>query len=533
MRRLASFGFRLRAAAVATAAIAVAACSSGVHSALPASPVPLGSKHSATLKLSIKVPSRKRAHRKGRKPDYVSPATASLSYTVDGGSPVVVAISTSNPDCTVQGAISYLQCDVQFGIAPGSHQFSFSTYDAQSRLLSANTSVTYVVQAGTANQIPVTLGGVATSLAIVFPIAAQLTGTPFSGLTLYGPNPIAVNVLPADADGAYIIGPGAPQPALSVSGATVSTPAPSAPNVWSVSNTTPEILPTASTTSSFSASATPVPNSGGSAVSANVAVNLIQPWVYVASQQPSSGAIASYDLLGNSTSLNDPYFAGVASPSGIAYDPATQIFTVSNAAGPITQYIFTGFQITASGFASSSDAVGIAYAPNGGYYAVALSNSVNIYTSNGSTYVINGFSPLPGTVTGVALDPDLTLYVSGGTGGVAAYALNGVQISFPGNFAGLQDARGIAYDSHNGLIYVVDAGAKTVRAYSNFNAVGLTGSFPGLQGPTGITYDATQDRLYVIDATASKVLAFDPQGNAEPLTTFSGISQPSAVLAIP
>jgi DNA-binding beta-propeller fold protein YncE len=258
----------------------------------------------------------------------------------------------------------------------------------------------------------------------------------------------------------------------------------------------------------------------------------MQPWIYIASQQPSGGAIASYDLLGNSTALDDPYFAGVASPSGIAYNPLSQVFTVTNAAGPLTQYLFQGFQLTVTGFAGSSNAVGISYAPNGGYYAVALPSSVNIYTSSGATYAIGGFS-LPGTATAVALDPELFLYVSCGTAGVAAYALNGVQVSMPGDFTGLQNARGIAYDSHNEDMYVVDAGAKTVRAYSNFQAVSLTGSFPGLQDPVGIAYDATQDRLYVTDTTGSKVLAFDPQGNAEPLTTFSGISQPSAVLAIP
>jgi DNA-binding beta-propeller fold protein YncE len=267
-------------------------------------------------------------------------------------------------------------------------------------------------------------------------------------------------------------------------------------------------------------------------VSASVGLSLIQPWVYIASEQPNGGVIASYDLLGNSTALDDPYFPGVASPSGIAYDPASQTFTVTNAAGPLTRYLFQGFQLTVTGFTGSNNAVGISYAPGGGYYAVALPNSVNIYTSSGATFMIGGFS-LPGTATAVALDPSLYLYVSCGTAGVAAYALNGVQVSMPGDFSGLQDARGIAYDSHNNLMYVVDAGAKTVRAYSNFQLVSLSGSFSGLASPSGITYDATQDQLYVTDTASSKVLAFDPEGKAEPMVTFSGVSQPSAIVAIP
>jgi DNA-binding beta-propeller fold protein YncE len=489
------------------------------------------------MKLLIKVPPRKSAHHKGHKARYVSPATASLSYTIDGGSPVTVAISTSNPDCIVAGAISYLQCDVQFAIAPGSHAFSFSTYDAQSRLLSANTGVTYVVQAGASNQIPVTLGGVATSIAFVFPPVAQLTGSQFGGMTLAGPNPISVSVLPADADGAYIIGPGAPQPTLSVSGATVGTPAPSAPNLWTVSNTTPEVLPTASTTSSFSASATPVPNSGGSTVSANVGLSLMQPWVYVASEQPDGGAIASYDLLGNNTGIplsgpSDPYFPGVAAPSGIAYNPVSQVFTVSNASGPITQYLFEGSPLTVTGFAGASNAVGIAYSPGAALFAVALPSAIKIYSGNGSPAATT--FALPGTPTAIAFDVNLFVYVSCGTAGVAVYALNGFEVSQPGSYAGLQNAQGLVYDPNNGYLYVVDAGSKTVRAFDeNGSSIALQGSFSGLQGPAGIAYDATQDRLYVTDATASTVLAFDTQGRPEPLTAFAGISQPSAVLAIP
>jgi hypothetical protein len=529
------FGGRIGALILALAALAVAACSSPGSAPLPSPRTPpAGSKHAAAMRLSIKVPPRVRGRRKHGRPRYVSPATASLSYAIDGGSPVSVPISTSNPACSVTGAIGYLQCDVTFNVSPGAHTFSFSTFDAQSRLLSANTSVSYNVRVGMANQIPVTLGGVAASLALVFPVAGQLAGNPFSGLTLYGPNPIAVSVLPVDADGAYIIGPGAPQPSLSVASATVGTPAPYAPNLWTISNTTPEILPTAATSTSIDAVASPVPDSGGSSVSTSVSLQLEQPWIYVANLQPSGGSITFYDALGNVAFISsDASFPGVASPIAIAYDPASQELAVANSTGGITAYNFTGFQNPSTTiFPGASDPVAIAFDPTVRRYYVANPSSILEYDASGNPLSASGSFSLPGTPTAVAAFGDVE-YVACGTAGVATY-VDGNNISQPGNFSGLQNAAGIALDSHNNLVYVVDRGAHTVLAFSqDGDPVAMTGLFPGLNDPVGIAYDATQDQLYVTDQTAGKILAFDPEGNARSIATFPNLNHPAGIVVIP
>jgi hypothetical protein len=515
------------------AALAVAACSNANHGgALPAGQTPpLGAKHAALVKLSIKVPSRTHERHKHGRPAYVSPATASLSYTVDAGSPVTVTIATSNPNCQVAGAIGYLQCSVSIPLTPGSHAFSFSTYDAQSQLLSANTSLTYVVQPGTNNQIPVTLGGVATSLAIVLPVAPQLAGNPFGGLSLYGPNPISVSVLPVDADGNYIIGPGAPQPTLSVDGATLTTPAPSAPNLWTVSNTTPEILPTAPTTTSIVVSATPVPHSGGSTVSASQALNLLQPWIYVANQQPSGGNVTSFDFLGNVTLAGE--FPGVSSPTGIAVNPATNQFAVSGANG-VALYYFPGSVTVPNAFPNTTSPVGVAFSSVLGY-VVANAASITMYNASGSQVTPAGSFTLPGAPTAIAVDDSDDEYVACGTSGVAAY-VDGILISNQGGpwFPGVQNAAGIAFDSYLDDVYVVDRAAKTVLAFNQDGvSIPLTGTFPGLTDPTAITYDAVQDRLYVIDNDTGKILAFDPQGHALGSLAFAGLDHPSAMVVIP
>jgi hypothetical protein len=486
------------------------------------------------VRLSIKVPPHAHGRRKGGRPRYVSPATAALVYAIDGGSPVSVPISTSNPACSVTGAISYLQCNVTFSVSPGAHTFSFSTFDAQSRLLSANVSVSYTVLPGMTNQIPVTLGGVATSLALVLPVAGQLAGNPFSGLTLYGPNPISVSVLPVDADGSYIIGPGAPQPSLAVTDATVGTPAPSAPNLWTIANTAPEILPTAATSTGIDAVATSVPNSGGHTVSTSVPLRLEQPWIYVTNLQPSGGSITFYDALGNAQSFSSSSasFPGVASPVAIAFDPVTQEFAVANGTAGVTQYGLVGFQNPSSTiFPGASDPVAIAFDPFIRRYYVANPSAILEYDASGNALSPTGPFALPGTPTAIAAFGD-TEYVACGTAGVATY-VDGISDNGAG-FPGLQNAGGIALDSHDNSVYVVDRGAHTVLAFtSDGSPVATTGLFPGLTDPVGIAYDATQDQLYVTDQSTGKILAFDPQGNARPIATFPNLNHPAGIVVIP
>jgi DNA-binding beta-propeller fold protein YncE len=119
--------------------------------------------------------------------------------------------------------------------------------------------------------------------------------------------------------------------------------------------------------------------------------------------------------------------------------------------------------------------------------------------------------------------------------GVAAY-VDGILISNVGGpwFPGVQNAGGLAFDSHLNNVYVVDRAAKTVLAFDeNGGSLALTGTFPGLIDPTAITYDAVQDRLYVIDNGTGEILAFDPQGHAQSVVTFPGLNQPTAMVVIP
>ena len=192
-----------RFAIAAIVAAALAACSGGTHAIVPPAPQQ-PAKRTVLARLVINVPPR--GHVRGRHSHYISPSTASLAYALDGVPQTPVAISTSNPDCTVNGPIGYLQCSVNLSVQPGQHTFSFTTKDSGGQVLSSNTHVVSTVKVGTANKIPVTLGGVAARSCF---FACGSWGHRVRGRRLraiYGKSALQFSIVPRDIDGNAILG---------------------------------------------------------------------------------------------------------------------------------------------------------------------------------------------------------------------------------------------------------------------------------------------------------------------------------------
>ena len=260
-------------------------------------------------RLLINVPPQRHRKKIRLHGHYISPATASVTYTVSpplagGASSGEIDISTSNPNCQTTGVVGYLSCSIEIdGVVPGTpYTFGFVTWDGaggNGNQLSANDTVPFTATAGASNVVQATLGGIATSFAVVSMTAPRMRGSS-SLYSVYGNDPVKFTVAAIDADDNFIIGPGAPQPSVSASGGApmvVATIGPNSPNEWSLTSSYAAPDPSVPIKASLAISATPVPGSGGATLNANVPVDLYQPWVYLV--DGSTYKVLAFDEDGN------------------------------------------------------------------------------------------------------------------------------------------------------------------------------------------------------------------------------------------
>jgi hypothetical protein len=527
---------------------ATAACSQGAGSpALPSASNPIAtdavaSNHRRVAKatLVIRVP-RKKHHRRGGHPSYVSPSTASLEYEIDNGPQQTIALSTSNPACTVVGPISYLQCAIDMSLTLGKHSFNFSAIDAKQNVLSANARVTYTVTPGIVNHIPVILGGLASSFAVA-PLSPYVGGSQSAGFNIYGSASKAFSIVPLDVDGNFIIGPGAPQPVVQATPAntTMNTPSPSSPNVWTFTSTFTATNPAVPSQSTLSVSATPVPDGIGAVVTASVPLNLYQPWLYVNSCT-SSCTIGAYDEQGNAKTLPAGSFPNLPLSFGaMTYDAHDGFVYVTGLdTNSATAYDPLGNQQTLSGsFPNIASPYGITFNPSNNWLYVtnigasSPSSAVTAYDEQGNQQMIAGAWANTNGPTGIAYDPLTSwLYVATSASTVTAYDGQGNQQTVSGAFTLSGGGFGIAYDNNNGWFYVTARGS-TATAFDGQGSQQATAG--GMTEAQGVTYDPYDGFVYVVDGAVSKVFAYDQMGNAQTLTgAFAGLSGSQSVVVIP
>ena len=450
-------------------------------------------------RVTISIPPKSPSTSDSRKPAYVSPATQSITVKVDAGSAVAQNLTPGSSNCNVPAPLAPLTCTVDIVAAPGAHTLTFTTYDqvnAAGNQLSVN-SVVPSLTAGQVNLVNVTLAGIPKTLAVAaLPGAAGISGDQVSGITyLFGtPRTISVNAL--DADGNFILGPGAPVLKVAVSGPSAAnlSVTPSAngdPNAFTVNATT-------AGTATLVATATPASALGGSPFSVNV---------------PLTSTVLVSTIDGNRAGYVDgantiARFSGGA--RSIAFDPAdgNLYMQESWSCSRVRRVTVTGTVKTIAGAAPVGSATGCGSPLDGTGAAVH-------FGSGGS---------------GIAYDSaDGNLYVSDtGNCELRVVSTSGVVTTLAGNpTCGDKDAQGasaqfgspagIAYDPDDGNLYVADttncvirkvstlgvvttlAGISTNPLVSNCGFVDGTGSVAQFSDPLDITYDSADHNLYVVD----------------------------------
>ncbi len=539
----------------------------------------------ADARVVITIPQRTGTAAGTRAPAYVSPSTQSLTVAIDGGAPTAQNLTPTSPNCSVGGPLSALTCTLPIAVTAGSHAFTLSTYDAlggAGNKLSTNT-VTQTIVANQTNSINVTLAGVPASL-LVSPLGsgAGVSGSIASGLQLAGTLSVPFSVTTLDADGNFIIGPGAPTVAVSISGASTGSgiavaPNASNPNEFTVSAQTVG-------TGTLAVTATPIVAAAGAPLSANVPLTFASLTTTVAGDPDIVGFV---DGTGTTARFNGD--------SGITYDSANGDLYVTDTgncafrsvspgngnANSSTVVTLAGSGPAGCGLADGTgtaarfaNPVGDAYdAANGYVYVTDLSNcairqvalgsgvagsgTVVTVAGGGGCGFADGTGPAAKFLNpaGIAYDPtNADLYVTddgnctvrqifpgnGTAGSAVVITLAGsTTCGFTdgtGTAAQFKNPASIAYDPVNGDLYVTDNGNCAVRQVTPGNGVVNSGTVTTLAGSTcgrvpgtgasaqfgeasGIAYDSANGDFYITDYTNSVIWQMTPgNGTADSAT---------------
>jgi hypothetical protein len=516
-----------RLLAILVFASILGACTGGGSPAmLPQPKADSAMRRKVAAKLVIRVPHPHKKHRRGKRPLYVSPATAYLTYEIDRNSNTYtqVDISTSNPACSVVGPISYLQCTVNMALAPGQHTFTFSTYDEYNQLLSANTAVSYDVKVSQANQVPVILGGVAASIAVIAPNDPTVEGSQAGGYSIYDTGASSWQFVTQDVDGNFIIGPGAPQPAISPGPFVAASPEGSiAPNAMLVKSSFSPSDPTTTQSSTLAIVATPVPNSGGPTLSTTVSLRLAQPWIFTA-----NGQIDAFDEIGNDKSVQTTFGSECAgSCTIVASDPHNHYLYVSDGSAV---YKLDAKGNNPKGFGPSNGKGSITllgYSQTRNWIYMAQGNTITATDENFNAQTLSGgFKNVSNPYA--IVDGGGVIYVGNSNDAINEYDPDGNQLTEGSDLQNFGFTRAMAYDSNNGLLYAC-SGPSTIEAFdSTGNHVALSGSWSSLTDVFSMLYDPYLHRLYVLDVGG--MYAFDEQGNQQNLFFSSTPSAPMAIL---
>lgn len=532
---------------------------------LPNTAAALGRKH-ASVRIGILIP---RSH-DGRHRRFVSPATQSMRISVKRGRRKVVStkvnLTPASPGCS--DSLAGTLCSVSIEVPPGTgYSASLTAYDglnATGNALSTDQRVAFKVAAGKTNTLSLTLSGIPKTL-----VAKALSGT-------------SVYVGAQDADGNFIVGPGAPRfTASRGSGSTVvsiTQPSATSPNVFTVALVSPApsvgATETIAVTASYPAGTTNACTTPGAVCSlaqAATARDVVSGTYFVAD-------FGSNEVKGFSTPLASftqapSYALSVASPSDAGLDSSGDLFVMDWYGGSLYEFKppYTGAPVT--------DAISIS-AANG----MAFNSAGTLFLGNQNDLgVAEVASPYTGSATvitsgvdfpyDVAVDADDNLYAANSVGvtlGVYApgsyttqeysVALAGVPYSLTRKGSnlyvgearaveifslpitsssatpiariinGVKNAFAVAFDAA-GDMFVSNNGAGTITEYAapirNGESATVTLS-KGLVGPCRNLRFDVNDFLYVADETAGTIVEFAPPftTSSAPVQTITGLAAP-------
>lgn len=543
----------MKRAALYSAVLFFVACSQGGNGtfsptgAPPAQTTELTGRvaRSASIHFKFRIPRRHHRHS-----HYVSYSTQSVSIDVYDAahtsllSRVVANVGPASNGCSVVS--SFYRCTVDVTTRPGADTFDVATFDhtgGTGQALSALTDFPFTVRSGKANVIPLTLGGLATSFSFV-PSNTVQAAFSNSVLSITGTKPQQITIVPLDADGNWIVGPGAPIPVINPTppSTTLKTPSPAQPNVWTLTSTfTTSTSPLTPDQVSLSVRATPVPGSGGSTVLETIPLQLYQPWVYVID---ATNKVLAFDESGNGKTLSGSAFSGLNTAYSATFVPTTNWIYVSDAganAMKVFDVLGNAAPIAGSPFPNLSSPWQSAFDSDSDYLYVANNgnNTITAYDAQGNQQSLPGYAFVSGTVMPngpSAIASDGNIYVANrGNNSAAGYTGLGYQLTDNSHFPNISGPAQMTFDPNNSFFYLANSGS-AITVYDVYGTQqSLSGSFSNVNQPYGVTYDPYNGLLYVGNYGGPSVTVYDELGNQQTLggSAFSGLSGPYGVLIVP
>jgi hypothetical protein len=465
-----------------------------------------------------------------RNPKFISQSAQSISYTVDGGTTATQNLSTSAANCaTSNGGVA---CTVPLAsVAAGNHTLNLAVWDGPSgtgKTLGGNSAVSFTVVANQANTVSAILGANATSMTLVS-VNGRANGSMSSGYTmLTNGQPQGFTAEPLDADGNVVVGPGAPVITESAGNSSFMTTLGTIPNTFSVAVVAGHTSgPLKSILGSLSFTLNPLANSGGSTLTFNTQLSVVQPYLYALLD---TNQVVAFDELGNTQAHpNASDGINTGNTIGLAYAPLTSSL-VGMTATAVNAFNYLGGNQTGSlplgavtpraavfswdtisntgyGFDSTSNKLfqvgpganatlvvlqGVAQAnpylalqstmmpfenslnANDDFLFAASLHNLNIVSNVGAPGLSLSQPPV-GPISGMAFDPvSQNLYVSGSLGVAVVSDFNLTSRTFTGN-AG---PSAIAFDPYNGFVYVSEAATSVVNVYNSSGVLQFTFPLP-------------------------------------------------------
>jgi DNA-binding beta-propeller fold protein YncE len=319
--------------------------------------------------------------------------------------------------------------------------------------------------------------------------------------------------------------------------------------------------PTITHASSLKITATPVPNSGGSTVTATIPLTLSQPWIYAADNVNKD--VEAFDEQGHAKTLAHP-ITGMNDPFGVVYDYGNGLLYVADyGANTVTAYHPDGTPYALSAplpFAGLNGPAGLEYDPTtNSIYVVSFaygSGTVSAFDEQGNPKDISGFGGINAAYAITHNPNNDWFYVANCTsattqpsvptippGSITTYDAQGVAQSTSGGFPNLDNPDAIAYDAHNGWLYIGNDMTPslfgTIAAYDEQgHQQTLAGNPSGIPTGWGLAYDQNNGSIYVavdsVDESTPTIWSYDEAGFKQTTAgTFPGLGWPAEISVVP
>ncbi len=495
----------------------LAACGGGAHNPLPSTPASTAAKERVTIKIDVP----KNGNAATRTPQYVSQATTQMVVNVQtgcpgncvsvSGYPTTAALTPTSGGCTSTLANTF--CQLSLSLAPGNYTVTLTAQDASNTVLSAAHSIPFTVLAGTNNVLSLTLGGIPTSVVLVPNAASALSGNNASGYTLSNcESPQNVSVLATDADGNYILGPGAPSVSLtSSSGNVLITDAGSAaPNAFSLNCLAVNGVPTPLT-----ATVIPAAASGATTLTANVSLT---PFHSIA------GTVSEFSVP-----------TGAANPTGIAAGPDGALWFTENGGNKIGRITTTGTLTEFStGITANAGLQGITAGPDGAlWFAESNISRIGRITTTGT---VTEFSTITTNAApeSIITGPDGALWFieSSSASKIGRITTTGTVTEFSTGITANALSFGITAGP-DGTLWFTEPGVNKIGRITTTGTVtefstGITAN----AAPTGITA-GPDGALWFTENSANKIGRITTTGTVTEFSTITANALPLGITAGP